>query len=284
MTSNTTEASDAGKAVRDAKENEAAFAAGFEAIRSGEEADSQEPATAAATPEAEPPADEAPIEEALFAGFTETQLKALLAKAAQVDDLEKQIAKAHGKIGEFNRTLQEYQAREVKPAATTEQLGDGPSDSELESDYPDIAKLADIRARKIVDEAMKARPAETGAPAAEVASEIANVRRETQEEIMGVLHGKDWRDVITSTDYKTWLATQPEEIQKRATETPRATELSEVISSFKSWKDGGVRNQNSSRSRLEAGLTPKGVSSGKQQVGPTEHDEFRAGFNSVRGS
>lgn len=292
MTTNTSEASDAEKSARDAKENEAAFAAGFEAIRGGEEADSQEPA--ADTAKAEPAkADEvnkdapAAAEEPVFAGFTETQLKALLAKAAQVDDLEKQIAKAHGKLGEFNRTLQEYQAREVKPPAAptapTRPADEGPSDSELETDYPDIAKLADIRARRIVEEVMKARPADTGAPAAEVAEEIARVRRETEEKFMTFLH-KDWREVLAGADYKTWLATQDEATQKRATETPHAEELSEVVTTFKSWKDAGTAGKASSRDRLEAGLTPKGVSGAKQQVGPTEHDEFRAGFQSVRGT
>ncbi|CAN5815203.1 hypothetical protein BH20PSE1_BH20PSE1_01160 [soil metagenome] len=293
MTTNTTEAVDAEKAVRHAKENEAAFAAGFEAIRSGEEADSHdEPAERAKDPvdplptdkAVEPAVEEPATEEVFFAGFTETQLKALLAKAAQVDDLEKQVAKAHGKIGEFNRTLQEYQAREVKaPAASKETADEGPSDSELEADYPDIAKLADIRARRIVEEAMKARPAETGAPAAEIANEIARVQRETEEKFMAFLH-KDWREVLANADYKTWLATQDEATQKRAVETPHAEELSEVMTSFKSWKDGGTSRQNTSRDRLEAGLTPRGVAGTRPQVGPTDQDEFRAGFQSVRGT
>lgn len=286
MATNTTEAAD--ETAAQAKENEAAFAAGFDAIRGGEEADSQEPASPAEAQAREAVAPggtyEPAAEEALFAGFTEAQLKALLAKAAQVDDLEKQIAKAHGKLGEFNRTLQEYQAREVKPpAASTDAVDEGQSESELESDYPEIARLADMRARRIVEEALKARPAETGAPAAEVADEIARVRRETEEKFMSFLH-RDWREVLVSADYKTWLATQEEAIQKRAAETPHAEELSAVMTTFKSWKEGANGKQQISRERLEAGLTPRGVAGTRPQVGATDQDEFRAGFKSVRGS
>lgn len=257
-----------------------AFTGGFTSVREADPSLEDEPAKPETRQPAESQAGGEMLEEGpLFAGYTEKQLKALLAKSAQVDALEQAIQKAHGKIGEMNRTLQEFQQRQTQPAAQAageEEL----SEDNFGYEYKDIAKLADIRARKIVEESMKGRE---GADPEQLVTQVsARVEKQMEENFMGFLHS-DWRDVIGSDDYKVWLATQPEEIRERATTTPRATELAEVLGSYKSAKGAQTSQVQRSRERLAAGLTPKGVQ-GQVPVGPTEQDEFRAGFKSVRGN
>lgn len=254
------------------------FNAGFDSVQADPSAEDGPAKPESSSTEAQP--GEEPAEEEVFAGMTASQLKGLLARATKVDELEGQIRKAHGKIGELNSTLQELSQRAPAPAAPTADTGQSLED--LETDYPDIAKLADLRARKIVEEALKGRAPETANSTEQITAQVSQqIQREMEERFMAFQH-PDWEQVIKSDDYQVWLAGQPEEQRLRATTTPHATELSQVVGSYKTWKGAAGDRASRSRERLEAGLTPRGVQ-GQTPTGPTEQDEFRAGFKSVRG-
>lgn len=264
-----------------------AFGAGFESVMNAEPGAAEEPsrddarkdsASADAGVKREPAGEQ----EELFAGLTAAQLKGLLAKAAKHDALEDQVQKAHGKIGEMNRTLHELMERQAtapaEPSADEVQ-----SEKQLMDDYPDIAKLADIRARKVIEGILKEKPIPEAADTEKLAAEIEiRVQAQVQRDLMDYLH-PDWEQTINGDDYKVWLATQPDEVKERATTTPRAIDLSGIVGAFKKSVHAVSGKAIRSKERLESALTPEGVRGGAAQVAAGDLDEFRAGFRSVRG-
>lgn len=255
-----------------------AFTQGFDSVGKADsqdepaapspQADSEEPAEAAKEDEEEPIPG---------LGFTASQMRTLLAKIPHVDKLEEQLQKAHGKIGELNRTLQELSQRPAPPAATPA-ADEGQSAEELEADYPDIARLVRLQ---IAKEKLAATPQDPGPAAFGLTAE--QVERMFEERSMAQQHGEDWREaIVESDDYQLWLASQPDDYRERATMTPHARELAKVLDTYKTAKTTAADRAQRNKARLERSLTPEGVG-GRPPAGPSEIDEFRAGFHSVRG-
>lgn len=73
------------------------------------------------------------------------------------------------------------------------------------------------------------------APVGSDAAKITELERNQEERFMEDHHG-DWQGIIQSDDYQVWLATQPEETRERATTTPHAKVLSNVLDSYKAAK------------------------------------------------
>lgn len=97
------------KQTQEQEQNSADFLSGFNSVRSPDE-ESPEPKRvekeAAAEVAPEQPVKEEAKDEPMFFGMTESQIKSLLERSARVDDIENQLRKAHGKIGELNANFQ----------------------------------------------------------------------------------------------------------------------------------------------------------------------------------
>lgn len=272
-------------AEQQASADASAFSEGFDSVG---KADSQdEPAKAAPKADSEEPAKpeseaakEGEEEAIAGLGFTASEIKTLLKKIPQVDKLEEQLRKAHGKIGELNSTVQELRQRPAPPAATPA-ADEGPSAEELETDYPDIARLVRLQAGKIADERFAAL--KDNGPALTPGLTAEQVERMLEERSMAQHYGEDWREaIVESDDYQLWLASQPDDYRERATTTPHASELSKVLDAYKAAKSTAGDRVRRNKERLERSIVPEGTG-GKPAVGPSEIDEFRAGFHSVRG-
>lgn len=265
------------------EQDNADFLSGFNAVRPGDE-QSPEPVVANDVEpnkpdgEQEEQADEEPgkqSEEPTFFGLSESQVKSLLERSAQVDDIKDQLRKAYGKIGELNSTVQKLsEQRQPTPAAAPA----GEENAELsdwERDFPELAQVAESRARKIVQEAMGGLSTQQ----TETLS-MEEIVRETNIAIMDATHD-GWRETVSSQDFSLWIATQPESVQETFNTTVSAKVLGGILSEFDSWKAKTNDRTTRNKTRLEQALLPSG-SSGKVTHAPSAHDEFVAGFNSVR--
>lgn len=216
-----------------------------------------------------------------IAGFSEDEIKRLLERAARFDELETQVRKANGKIGELNGKLQEYESKRTQQptqSAPAAAAIDNPELQRWADDYPELVQLAESRANAIAE----AKLAEKlqGLQVPDTAAIKQEIYRETQLELMDTLH-EGWRDTLNSQEFGLWIAAQPEETQQLYSTTERANDLSKVLKGFDAWKKGVVDRGAKSKQRLEAALTPDGAPSRATQA-PSAEDEFVAGFRTIR--
>ena len=265
-----------------AEQDNADFLSGFNAVRSSDneqplpEQKPVEPEPVAEQPET-PPKEEAKEEskeesdEPTFFGMSESQVKSLLERSARVDEIESQLRKAHGKIGELKSHLQNLSQQKPTQPAPADTASD--ETEQWAQDFPEIAEIA----RKAAKDAMKDVQQQASAPAGVDETEIAKA---INIAVLDATHD-GWRDTVSSQDFTLWIATQPEAVQETFNTTISAKELGGIIKSFDGWKsrtqDRSIRN----KQRLEQALVPSGNAS-KVSHAPTPQDEFLAGFNSVR--
>lgn len=270
----------------------AEFEAGFNSIRSDDVTPPEPKEVAAETSVTDTEVSddgkkaeaEAEPEEPTFLGMTESQIKSLLERATRIDALEQQLQKAHGKIGELNRTVTEYSSRNQKPTqqqaapANDENAGEV---GQWEQDFPEFAALAEAKARKIAAEMMQGQqPSQQQAIDADAIKD--QIVRETNIAIMDANYD-GWRDTVASQDFSLWIATQPAEVQETFNNTVSAKALGSILSSFDNWKNKVGDRSAKNKARLEQALIPTGNGS-KVTHAPTAHDEFVAGFNAIRAS
>lgn len=258
------------------QQEDAAFEASFNAVAGIAEppaAPAQEKPAAEAKDVAEQPAaEEKPVEaaaapaeeEARFAGFTESELKNLLAR---VPELEGQVRKAHGKLGEYGAVIQELRKAPAQQALTPERI------QEIEAAFPDAAHLIRERQEQQHQQASEQAPQREQAQPSPV---------DMQLELMDHFHD-GWRDKIQGQDFKLWIAAQPEDVRTTFDTTEKAKDLHAVITKFDAWSTAQQTRQAKSSSRLQNALTPTGTA-GKPKTAPTENDAFEAAFNAtIRG-
>lgn len=265
-----------------AEQDNADFLSGFNAVRPDDAQALPEPKQEA-MPEETPAQEEAAKEEAkaaadepTFFGMSESQIKSLLERSAQVDEIKDQLRKAHGKIGELNSTVQNLSSQRQQPTqqAPASSLDEGEM-SQWEQDFPELAQLAEAKARKIATEMMSGQ----------VNSQFQAISRDeiVREANLAIMDANydGWRDTINTQDFALWIATQPSDVQEQFNNTVSAKVLGGVLSSFDNWKNKVADRGNKSKARLEQALIPSG-NAAKVSHAPSAHDEFVAGFNAVR--
>ena len=272
----TTMTTEAEQKAADEQES-AAFSAGFDSIRGTE--GEQPPVQQDDDRNDEPEADaepEAAEEDALAGiGLTASEIKSLLQRAAKVDSIEDALGKAHGKIGELNRTIQEWKASSQKP---THQAPAGEYDdhdvSEFESRFPEFAPAVEARAWRIAQEVMQ-QSANQGQPSdPEAISKAVNLA------VMDATH-KGWRETVSSPEFGLWVSAQPEDVRQTYASTWDHNELGDIVTRYAESRRAVADRATKSRNRLEAALTPDSRSS-RVSHAPTEIDAMQAGFDSVR--
>lgn len=265
-----------------AEQDNADFLSGFNAVRP-DDAQALPEQKQEEAPEETPEQNEvakaeakAEVDEPTFFGMSESQIKSLLERSAQVDEIKDQLRKAHGKIGELNSTVQNLSSQRQQPTqqAPATSLDEGEM-SQWEQDFPELAQLAEAKARKIATEMMSGQA--NNQPQAISRDEIV---REANLAIMDANYD-GWRDTINTQDFALWISTQPADVQEQFNNTVSAKVLGGVLSSFDNWKNKVADRGNKSKARLEQALIPSG-NAAKVSHAPSAHDEFVAGFNAVR--
>ena len=224
------------------------------------------------------------LEQQLFAGYTESELKALLGRVAEVDSLKESLRKAHGHIGELKSRQQSAPATAPAPPAAPELPAEL---KHVEEDYPDIAAYL----KEQIDQRMQQRPAPVPPhteeqPVATGAHQDAVALRPVDVElaVMDRMHA-GWRDTVQSQDFHVWLATQNEQVRETYAVSQSADALGGVLGQYGQWataRQAQVARAAKGQQRLANAVTPSG-NAPKQQAALTEHDAFEAAFKATMG-
>lgn len=270
-----------------------AMLAGFDAIRNpgqerfeddgqqdadGSENDSQDDQQASD--------DEQAAEEARFAGMTESEIRSLLERASKLGAIEDQLSKAHGKIGELNRTLQQLATNQQRPAPTASANPDDGADeadidtSEIEELFPDFNPAVERKARKIAQEVLQQHQQQQNPGQQQPAFDPQVINQTVALAVMDATRPK-WRETVASGDFQKWLELQPDDFRETYNTTWDTSVFSQVIDKFEAARRAATERTTKSKTRLEAALTPDSRSS-RVSHAATEMDAMQAGFDAVR--
>ena len=219
-------------------------------------------------------------------GFKRSEVKRLLEQASKVTDLEQQLRKAHGKIGELNTRIQpKAPAQPAAPAHTA--APEFPQElKQFEQDFPEFATYAKALLQAQQPAAQAAPPAQeeqTVATAASPASaELDPVVIELA--VMDRMHS-GWREKVAGQDFSLWLASQGQEVQSAFAAADTAQAMAAVIGQFDQWetaKAAQAQKHAKGKQRLAAAVTPQG-NAPQPQAALTEDQAFEMGFNAIMG-
>ena len=219
-------------------------------------------------------------------GFKRSEVKRLLEQASTVTDLEQQLRKAHGKIGELNTRIQpKAPAQPAAPAHTA--APELPQElKQFEQDFPEFATYA-----KALLQAQQ--PAAQAAPPAQEEQTVATAANHGQAEldpvvielaVMDRMHS-GWREKVAGQEFSLWLAAQGQEVQSAFAAADTAQAMAAVIGQFDQWeaaKAAQAQKHAKGKQRLAAAVTPQG-NAPQPQAALTEDQAFEMGFNAIMG-
>lgn len=244
-----------------------------------------EPATQPSAEGEQQPAqatEQAADDPVVFGGFKQSEVQRLFEQAAKVSDLELQLRKANGKIGDLNRKLdQPPAAQQLPPPQVTAPAAANPKLEQFKQDFPEIAEYI----QAVVPQApvtQQAPPAEQQPPVATDAApaSAAPSALDIELAVMDRMH-KGWRETVNSQDFSLWLGAQPQEMQQSFDEADTADQLAAVIGKFTEWgtaKADAANKTAKGQQRLKQAVTPTGQAQ-RPTAEPTEEEAFIAAFN-----
>lgn len=249
-----------------------------------EEASNHQP-EGAQVPEGQEGGDDLEDDPVVLDGFKRSEVKRLLEQASKVNDLEQQLRKAHGKIGELNSKLQAPPVQQAAPVHTAApELP--PELVQFEQDFPEFAAYA-----KALFQAQQ--PAAKAAPPAQEEQTVATAAAPASAEldplaielaVMDRMHS-GWREKIAGQEFGLWLAAQSPDVQAAFNAADTAQALAEVIGQFDQWsaaKAAQAQKHAKGKQRLAAAVTPQG-NAPQPQAALTEEQAFEMGFNAIMG-
>jgi len=228
------------------------------------------PETPAEPAKAEPKAGDLDDDPVLLDGLKRSELHRLFSNAAEVEQIKRQLDKAHGHIGELNRRLQQSPAPAAAPAAVPELP---PELKQFEDDFPEVAQY--VKALGLAKQPVQEQPAPQQEPAQAGADPVA-----LELLVMDRMH-KGWRDKVASQEFSLWMTTQGTQASFDTAHT--ADELSAVLGQYDQWataRTAAADKAAKGQQRLKAATTPAG-NAPRPQTAPTEQDAFVSGFKSV---
>ena len=240
----------------------------------------------AQVPEGQEGGDNLEDDPVVLDGFKRSEVKRLLEQASKVTDLEQQLRKAHGKIGELNTRIQpKAPAQPAAPAHTA--APELPQElRQFEQDFPEFATYA-----KALLQAQQ--PAAQAAPPAQEEQTVATAANHGQAEldpvvielaVMDRMHS-GWREKVAGQDFSLWLAAQGQEVQSAFAAADTAQAMAAVIGQFDQWeaaKAAQAQKHAKGKQRLAAAVTPQG-NAPQPQAALTEDQAFEMGFNAIMG-
>lgn len=219
-------------------------------------------------------------------GFKRSEVKRLLEQASKVTDLEQQLRKAHGKIGELNTRIQpKAPAQPAAPAHTA--APEFPQElKQFEQDFPEFATYAKALLQAQQPAAQAAPPAQedqtVATAAAPASAELDPVVIELA--VMDRMHS-GWREKVAGQEFSLWLAAQGQEVQSAFAAADTAQAMAAVIGQFDQWeaaKAAQAQKHAKGKQRLAAAVTPQG-NAPQPQAALTEDQAFEMGFNAIMG-
>lgn len=221
----------------------------------------------------------------VLANLTEPEIKALLAQAAQVNELkagfEKRFEQVFGKFGEIQRQISG--AQQAKPAEQqmSQRQINAESFKRLKTEYPDFAPLLAEDLSEILQTPV-ASPA-NGITQEQVNQYVNGIVEQRvseavdsiNEQLLSTLHA-DWEDIAKSDDLQLWLGTKAPEYREKFLSSRNAAYVASALTEFKGWRENGKAQRQRNESRLERNINPKGGSSGGP-TGLTDEDAFLVG-------
>ena len=248
-------------------QDDAAFEAGFAAGSGDEE------------PQPEPEAEPQPLPELEIAGYTESQIKDLLQKAAEVDRLREAQAKAFGALGSLKQSIDALR-NQPRPSATAVKLTKEKL-ARLGQAFPEMAEMLAEDLSGVLTGG--AEPADTRQYEQLVDQKLSQTmqqqQRQMEAKLLTVMHN-DWQQVAASEEFKAWTATLPPQDRQQLAETWDAVFIGSKIAEFKAQANKTAQANQSKQRRLAQAITPKGSPTPPAQ---TDEDAFFAGFKAARG-
>lgn len=233
-----------------------------------EEAESSATLESTDTPEATPTMEEAPPEEVVTPESILAQLNELKSKSKQSAD------GLGGRLGSLEQALKSLQA--VTGTSKAKVRGSIDRFGEFGKEYPDFAKAQVEFINGILDELelpsispeYTANLAKEASAAAESAAEkrFAQIRAAECQETLDETH-PGWEDivglpdkdvseggVVPDTEYRRWLATQPEAYQQRVLGSYSAVVTGRSIDKFQDWKKAQTKSPSKPTAPTSASL------------------------------
>lgn len=263
--------------------DEAAFADGFNGVRTDDEPviqvaekpELKQEAEGTAAEEVKTEATDEPTK--VLAGLTEEEVKTLFAKAAHVDDLIAQQQKAFGKIGELNQTLQQLKAQPKQTGGVLEIK----ALKRFSENYPEEAEdlLKDLQDAGVT--AIEQTPGIDEARTGELITAAMSQQEQAFETRLLKVMQPDYQQQMAQPDWAIWKSTLPPEEQGVLDNSWDANVLSERFNAFKEWKGAAMTGANKRQQRLANSIQPTGSGAAKRQTTQDDEAAFIAGFNSA---
>lgn len=224
-----------------------------------QEQESQSEQTQADEQHAEPQAEAEP--KAVLAGMTEDQIKALLAKAGEVDELKSQVRNVFGRFGELNSRIQQLQKPE--PATSAPQAAQ--LNKELARQYHEAILDGDMEKADELLLSMQSRGNSqvSGADAnAAFEEKLTQQEKKFEARILKSRH-RDYHELTQTDDFKKWGATLPPDEWHNLNESWDALYIADKYDEFKAWRSAqenksvqADQQRQQRTKRLENAVTP----------------------------
>lgn len=261
------------------------LAAGFDGESDQPKIVSPEPA-----PKPESPPEKPAAKPPQFVQLTAAQVAILEAAAKKVTDLEGQMPKIFGTLGNVQESVKKLSTQGPKAALTAEMLADAFAD--MEKDFPELAGYNKTAFTKIFEKVQLAAgsgPVDPNALKKAIQDQAVAYQAEALSDSF-----PDWREIVGPVDsegrhdpknpYRQWLAKQPTGYQHKVNSTNSAAVIERSIERFR--KETAKPNVQpkpqtpkaaAHEARLRSAVQPRG-DGGMPRPTKTPDDEFANGF------
>lgn len=222
---------------------------------------------------------------ALFAGMTEEELKDIVSKARQVDELSERLKKTHdgafGRIGMLEQNLKELsQSRAQQQSvpvskdsfkALAEYLGDEEMVEALAKDLESlqIGGNSGFDSASLLDSINE-----------QVNSKVDEISKSFETKLLTLQH-PDWAVIKDTDEFAEWQATLTADAVSTLFESNDGMVLAGAFTKFKAWQGKKSEFAEKKKQRLEDAVLPKG-GYGRSQT--TADDAFNQGLKKVLGN
>lgn len=221
-----------------------------------------------------------PEEPIVMAGMTESQIKAILAKASRFDELEGRLQKAFGSIGQQQQVLNELRKSTQSGSKPITQATFKRLENEL---GPEIAQAIAQDLGELLGptgDAPKDEPKTVAAPAEQPAINRDFIKAEV---LLEVKH-PDWKKDLASDDFSIWLGGLDPNVSRAVQSSADPGFIHQALDAFTEWKAkaaAAAQAEAKKTNRLSRAVAPQG--SGATQTVLPDSEGLSRGFNAVRG-
>lgn len=258
----------------------------------GEEQQQAQVQTQAEPQPENPEATPEPAPQPLIGGMTEDQLKAALASAARVPELEgnvtKRIDQIFGKFGELQRMLQQQSATAPQGVAAEKKLA-ASMKRMREAGFEDMAEMLEGD----LDELLGSMSGKGGDPAvfeSKLDAKIGGFEQRIAQTLLSFRH-KDWQTVRGTPEFKAWETTLDPAVRAELNSTWDTSFVADRLDEFKAslkkaepeaQPANSEDHQRQLNKRLEGAMTPEGAGSGVPRATITEDEAEAAAIKARR--